>query len=269
MALCISNIAWPPEQEEAFLPLLPEHGCQLLEVAPSKVWPEPVAVSPAQRRSYKQLVDSFGLRIVSMQALLYSRPDLRLFDSEEGDREVSHYLMALCEVAADLEAEVMVLGSPKNRRRGSLSKEAAMKRSAGVLAQVAQRAKELGTMLCIEPLGVSENDFITTAEEGMELVRMVDHPGFGLHLDAKALSEETADLDETMRLAVPFLRHFHISEPNLAIPGTSGLVDHARMGRILAESGYALATGIEMARQPDCRQAVLEALTRAAGWYLA
>jgi len=267
MTLCISNIAWSQEQEDAFLPLLPKQGCHLLEVAPSKVWPEPVAALAAERRAYRAHVESFGLRIVSIQALLYSRPDLRLFATREGDRDLAQYLVGLCHVAEDLGAEVMILGSPKNRRRGDLSPQKALARAAEILAPVAVAAAGAGTRLCIEPLGSAETDFINTASEGGELVQLVDHPGFGLHLDAKALADEPGDLDDILRQALPLTHHFHISEPRLGVPGASAQVDHARLGRLLARHGYMGATSIEMARQDDPRQAVAIALARAAQWY--
>ncbi len=268
MTLCISNIAWTREQEDGFLAQLPGLECQLLEVAPSKIWPEPVAAPPAERQAYRAHVESFGLRIVSIQALLYSRPDLRMFVSPEGDRALGRYLVELCRVAGDLGAKVMILGSPKNRRRGLLTEQEAAARAAEILAPVAAAAADSGTQLCIEPLGPSEADFITTASEGLELVRLVNHPGFGLHLDAKALSEEPGDLDVILRQAVASIRHFHISEPSLGMPGASGLVDHARLGRLLAQYGYVGATSIEMSCQDDPRSAVPLALARARQWYV-
>jgi D-psicose/D-tagatose/L-ribulose 3-epimerase len=267
MTLCISNIAWHQEQEDAFLAVLPEMCCNLLEVAPSKIWPEPVAAAPSELRAYRAHVESFGLRIVSIQALLYSRPDLKLFVSQGGDRAAARYLVGLCRVAEDLGAEVMILGSPKNRCKGELTPRQAAERAAEIFAPVATAAAESGTRLCIEPLGPSETDFITTAREGAELVQLMDHPGFGLHLDAKALAEESGDLDEILRLAVPLTHHFHISEPHLGIPGASGLVDHARLGRLLAQHCYTKATSVEMTRQGDPHQAVATALARAAQWY--
>lgn len=267
MTLCISNIAWPQEQEDAFLGSLPEMGCNCLEVAPSKIWPEPTAATTSEHKAYRAHVESFGLRIVSIQALLYSRPDLQLFASPETDLALGKYLIELCRIAGTLGARVMILGSPKNRRRRGLTPREAAERAAEILLPVAKAANEAGTMLCIEPLGSSETDFITSAREGAELVKLLGHPGFGLHLDSKALSEESGNLDEILLLAVSLTQHFHISEPLLDIPGSSGVVDHARLGRLLAQNGYTKATSIEMARQHDPRKAVTVALARAAKWY--
>ena len=45
MRFAISNIAWSAEEDRRVLRALPEHGCQALEIAPTRILPE----TPYQR----------------------------------------------------------------------------------------------------------------------------------------------------------------------------------------------------------------------------
>ena len=190
MKLSISHIAWPPEKEEFYLRRLKGYGCTGLEIAPNRLWAEPLAASQTERLSFKRRVQACGQEIVALHALLYQRSDLGLFREPEVEARTIAYLQGLCGLAADLGAKVLVFGSPQNRRRGVLAFDEAMAQAARFFFRIACTAAAEGVRLCIEPLGPGETDFISTAREGLALVEMVNHPGFGLHLDAKAVAEE-------------------------------------------------------------------------------
>jgi D-psicose/D-tagatose/L-ribulose 3-epimerase len=256
MRLAISHIAWPAAEEETFLRHIREWGCSGVEIAPSRVWPEPLDATPAERRAFKSLVDRYDLEIPGFQALLYNRPDLGVFRDRHTEAEAVKYLIGLCHLAADLGARVLVFGSPGNRRRGELSLEEAFARAAAFFCQVAPKAHNLGVCLCIEPLRPEETDFIITAQEGMRLVEMVDHPGFGLHLDAKAVSAEPGDPLQIIRRVRERTEHFHINDPGLVEVNRTGMVDHAALARALHETGYNGYVSIEMRLQPDHHQVI-------------
>ena len=80
-------------------------------------------------------------------------------------------------------------------------------------------------------------------------MRSVNHPGFGLHLDAAAMTMSGENIAEQLPISISGLSHFHISEPNLAPVGT-GAVDHALISALLHDSEYKNWFSIEM-RPPD------------------
>jgi len=268
MKLSISNIAWPREKEEAYLRDIRKLGCEGVEIAPSRIWPEPVDATEKDRLSFKSLVEGNGLEISAMQALLYTRRDLGLFREVRIEDETIDYLKKLCCLASDVGATRLVFGSPDNRRRGSLSPDEAFERAAEFFSKVASFAAERDVCICIEPLRAEETDFITTAQDGLRLVNMVGSPGLGLHLDAKAVAAEGKDFLQIFKSAVGNLRHFHINDPGLIEVNTTGSVDHASMARALREAGYNGYASIEMRTLPDYDGAVKRSVQFSKNTYL-
>ncbi len=268
MKLAISNIAWPVEEQDRFLKLIKKLGCSGVEIAPSLIWPDPVGSTSVERKKFKALIESYGLEIPAIQALLFGREDLGLFRDEAAGRKTADYLKGLCRLAADIGAQVLVFGSPANRKRGNLSMDESFDRASKLLSGVGQTATDLGVYFCIEPLRRSETDFISTVDEGLRLVDMIDQKGFALHLDGKAVSEEGGDFKKLFKRALPRLRHFHINEPELAEVDTTGEVKHKQMAQALKEVGYSRYASIEMRRWPDHENVIERSLRFASQTYI-
>src|SRR3990172_927424 len=115
MRLAASNIAWPEHDDAAMARLLPSLGYEGLEIAPTRVWPVPLATTGAERVTFRRFWESRGLRVVAMQALVFGRPDLRLFGPPDSREELARHLVGMIGLAADLGAHVLVFGSPRNR----------------------------------------------------------------------------------------------------------------------------------------------------------
>ena len=253
--LAISNIAWPHEQLREMLPVIAAAGCCGLEIAPSRLAPDPLQLAAAELRAFRRLVRDHGLEVVSLHSLLHPRPELGLFRGREVARQTADYLRGLIALAGELGAAVLVFGSPQCRNRGELPLAAAMEEAATFFRGLAPAAAAVGAALVIEPLTPEETNFITTAAEGQKLVTMVGHPGFQLHLDAKSLAREPGPPDQVLAAVLPMLRHFHINDPGLVEIGSTADY-HARLGAALQASGYDRYASIEMKTLPDYRAAV-------------
>ena len=105
--------------------VLRAHGITGIEVAPTKVWPKPLDATDAETVVYRRWWEDRGFRIVAAQSLLFGRPDLTVFGPPEIYRQTLDYLGGIVRLCARLGAEALVFGSPKNRRRGDLSRLAA------------------------------------------------------------------------------------------------------------------------------------------------
>jgi len=267
MKLAISNIAWPQEDTPGVLDLLRREGVEWIEVAPSRIWREPVDVPQEERRSLARSLGEYGIRVISLHSLLYTRPDLGLFRGEETDRRTILYLRQLAELGADLGARWMVFGSPGNRRRGDLGFGEACKGAAKVFGPAGDAVAEAGMTILIEPLTRGEADFVNTADEGIELLKAVGSRGFALHLDAKSVAEEPGDKLGLLRRALPFFRHFHINDPDLA-PLGSVATYHEELGGALRRSGYGGHVSIEMKTFPNHRQVIARSLALAKRFYI-
>lgn len=258
MKLAFSNIAWTPHDQPQVLELLQRHGVGGIEVAPTKVWPDWQGATPQAAMRYGNQMRESGFEIPALQAVLFGRPEARLFDADGETALISH-LTHVAELAASMGARNVVLGAPKQRQRGDLPFDDAIERAAAVLHDIAELFDACGTSLCIEPNPRRYAcDFIVNADEGAELVRRVGHRGFGLHLDAAAMFLEGDDLPDVWRRVGPLVRHFHISEPDLG-DFTSPQVPHAANLQFLRQVGYDGWCSVEM-REP------LESLAIAGPW---
>ncbi len=248
MKLAVSNIAWAGGDLEGNLRLLRELGVDGVELAPSLLWPEPAESTAAQRREARARLESEGLAAVGLHALLFTRRDLTLFESEGRRRQALDYLLRMCELCRDLGGRTLVFGSPPCRRRGALPREEALSIAADFFHEAGRGAGSFGVFMLIEPLTPAETDFIVSAEEGAELVRRADHPHFRLELDGRAMAENREDFSAFSKYR-EMLMHVQTSDPGLSEPGSKG-IDHAPIGRALQKSGYGGFVSLEMRRDP-------------------
>jgi sugar phosphate isomerase/epimerase len=246
MRLAVSNIAWPAEADETAAAALAEHGVEGVEIAPTKIWPRPLEADPESIRGCRRFWESRDLPIVSMQALLYGRGDLTIFDDQETRRKTRDYLAGIIRLADRLGARALVFGSPKNRKRGALSRADADQIAIPFFRRIGELAAHEGIDFCLEPNPPQYDcDYVVNAREGLDLVRRVAAEGFELHLDTAAMALAGDSPSESIMDAGDRLRHFHLSEPYLG-PVGSGSVDHEAFAHALAESGYSRWISIEM-----------------------
>ena len=119
--LAVSNIAWAPHEDEAIAAVLRREGVAGVELAPTKWREQPLEARVEEIAEYRRTWEDRGLRIVSLQSLLFGRPELQLFGSAAIRAALADYLRRVIDFGAELGAHALVFGSPKNRLRGSLS----------------------------------------------------------------------------------------------------------------------------------------------------
>jgi sugar phosphate isomerase/epimerase len=245
MRLAVSNIAWPTWADPAVAGLLERHGVAGVELAPAKLWPRPAEVSEREALTVRRAWEERGVQVVALQALLFGRPELTLFDDAVSRARAVEYLAAVIRLAGWLGAGALVFGSPKNRLAGGQAATVVHTLALDTFRRLGEEAVRHRTTFCIEPNPREYGcDFITTVREAAELVEAVGHPGFGLHLDAGGMTltrESPADAGPVRP------RHYHISEPHL-VPIGAG--PHEAFADSLHRSGYDGWCSIEM-RMPE------------------
>ena len=214
-------------------------GYQGLEIAPFTLAGRITDVPAERRRELRRQAEDNGLEIIGLHWLLAKTTGLMLTSSEEAVRKATaDYLAELARACADLGGDLLVFGSPAQRRipQGATREQATgwavdtYRRAAGAIAAA-------GVTLCVEPLSPPEADFINTAAEGEEIIRLVGSPAFRLHLDVKAMSTEDSPTPEVIRRHHQYLRHFHANDPNKRGPGF-GSTDFVPIFQALGDVGY-------------------------------
>lgn len=250
MKLAVSNIAWPQAQDAAVAEVLKDLGISGIEIAPTKIWPHPLNATETEIDDYRSFWKDRGIAIVAAQALLFGKPELTLFESTETRQQTFDYLAGIVRLCARLGAEALVFGSPKNRRVGSLPHHEASRNAVEFFSRVGEIAANTGTCIVMEANPPDYGaDFVTRAAEAFELVERVNHPGFRLHLDTGCMTLAGDPIGRTFDRGFTLLKHFHVSEPNLDPPVTSGRVDHAEFAAELQLHGYSGWVSLEMREQ--------------------
>lgn len=247
MKLAISQIAWKPEEEEAVARFLASRGIDEVELAPPRLFADPENPKLEEMQTCLSFWAEFGINPTAFQALLFGRPDLSLFyDNQVRDKMFNHLSKTII-VAGQMGITNLVFGSPKNRFiPENLAYHQAREIAADFFARLGKIAFDSGTNLCIEPNPVQYGcNFITNAREGIEFVQDVATPGFGLHLDLAGLWLAGDDVGVSISASKEYLKHFHLSAPDLEPVTSNGLPYSGAIGQLF-EGGYSGSVSIEM-----------------------
>ncbi len=265
MNLCISNIAWRAEEEPQVARLLAALGVARIELAPLRAVATPWQPDKDEALRCRAFWAAHGMQIDALQALLFGRDGMALFETPEARAKMLEHLRGVLQLAEWLGARRLVFGSPGQRRRGQLTVNAAHEIAVAFFREVANIAEKHGACLCIEPNPPTYGcDFVTTAAEGAALVRAVDSPGFGLHLDAAGLYLAGDDGAQSIHDSMDLLGHFHASAPQLGHVNRASPVDVPALLAALASRRYAGDVSIEMRAEPQ--RSNLARVAESVGW---
>jgi sugar phosphate isomerase/epimerase len=214
-------------------------GYQGLEVAPFTIAPRVTDVPAERRRELRRQAEEAGLRIIGLHWLLAKTEGLHLTAGEEPvRRRTAEYLVELARFCRDLGGDLMVFGSPAQRRIPvGATRAQAVEFAVDTFQRALPGLVDAGVRLCLEPLSPPEADFLNTCAEALEILDRIGHPSFQLHLDVKAMATDEAPATELIRRHVGRTGHFHANDVNRRGPGF-GATDFVPIFRALRESGY-------------------------------
>jgi sugar phosphate isomerase/epimerase len=217
-----------------------------LEVAPFTLAPRITDIATARRRELRRQAEECGVQIIGLHWLLAKTEGFHLTSPDEATRRrTAEYLVELARCCRDLGGDLLVFGSPAQRRiPAGATREQATDFAVDTFRRAAAGFAETGVTLCLEPLSSPEADFINTAAEAVAILDRLDHPNFALHLDVKAMATD-GPAPELIRRHANRTRHFHANDPNRRGPGF-GETDFVPIFRALRESRYAGWVSVEV-----------------------
>jgi sugar phosphate isomerase/epimerase len=224
-----------------------ELGYTGLEVAPFTLAPRITDVTAAQRKQLRAEAESAGLRIIGLHWLLAKTEGLHLTSPDPAVRQrTAEYLVELAKACRDLGGDLMVFGSPAQRKiLAGVTREQAIDYAVDSFKRALNGFVAAGVRLCLEPLAPAEADFIQTAAEACVIIDRINHPNFVLHLDVKAMSSEKASIPELIRTHAARTGHFHANDANRRGPGF-GATDFVPIFRALKETKYTGWVSVEV-----------------------
>lgn len=210
-----------------------------LELAPFTLASRITDVTPERRRELRQQAEQHGVTLLGLHWLLAKTEGLMLTSPDTTVRQrTAEYLIDLARCCRDVGGNILVFGSPAQRRiPAGASKAQATDHAVDCFRRAKAAIADFGVTLCLEPLAPPEADFINTAAEAVEIIDRVDSPAFRLHLDVKAMSSESRPVPETIRMFAARTGHFHANDPNLRGPGF-GDTDFVPIFKALRDTRY-------------------------------
>jgi D-psicose/D-tagatose/L-ribulose 3-epimerase len=247
--LAVSNIAWPAAADQEALGILRESCIRGIEIAPTRLWPDWKDASLEAACDARAQCSAMGLSVAALQAILFAKPEYKLFGTTAEREGLVHHLRFCAELAGTLGARSLVFGAPKNRELNGLSADTAFEMAFECFAAVAPDYERHGVCLCLEANPPQYGcQFLTDSAQAAQMVRKVNSPGLRLHLDTACMFLAGEDLPAAVRSNFDLVSHFHVSEPFLASMDAP-VVDHARIAGLLRELKFSGWVSLEM-REP-------------------
>jgi D-psicose/D-tagatose/L-ribulose 3-epimerase len=194
-----------------------------IEISPFTLAERPADITPPQRREYRDIIQSEGLRFVGLHWLMVSPKGLHVTTPDRDLRERSwRHIIDLIDLCGDLgENGVMVFGSPKQRcTMDGLTPEQASRNFTGGLAGVAPHAEQRGVTVLVEALPLNQCDVITTLAEAVAIVKQVNSPAVRTMFDTHNAVDESSPHAALVDRYFDLIRHVHINEMDGRHPGT-------------------------------------------------
>lgn len=187
LSLCNEVLVELPFREQC--ELAAALGYEGLELAPYTFSDDPPKLDAAARREIRRTAEAAGLVVSGLHWLLVKPDGLSLTDPDAGVRARTIAAMrALATLCGELGGDVLVHGSPAQRRLPDDPAEAATARAWALegFAAAGDAAAAAGVVYCIEPLAPPNANFITTVAEAVGIVGEIANPHLRTMIDTGA-----------------------------------------------------------------------------------
>lgn len=212
MKLCVSNIAWNSQFTEQAYSILKKYDIKGVDIAPTLINKNIDRIIPTDLLNSAK---KYNLKLVGMQSLLYSCPNISLFDGEQEKEIILKHLLKVFKLAKKLKIKKLVFGSPKNRFIKN-TKTFKLDNAVKIFRNISNLAKTYNCIICFEANPINYNcNFITNTLESIDFVKLVNHKNFKLNLDISTVILNNEDLENILRRGIKLIEHMHISSPFL------------------------------------------------------
>jgi len=193
-----------------------------IEIAPFTLSDDPAKIAAAERRQYRSIMQSEGLRFVGLHWLLVSPKGLHVTTPDSALRDRSwEYVRSLVDLCADFGPDgVMIFGSPAQRKTtGGIASAEATRNFVDGLAKIAPHAAARGVRILVEALPKVQCDVICTLAEAVRVVHEVGSPAVRTMFDTHNTNDETEPHAVLVEKYFDLIEHVHVNEMDGRYPG--------------------------------------------------
>jgi sugar phosphate isomerase/epimerase len=241
----ISDIAWSTQDARKILPQLHDLGITHIESAPTRLgaWED---IKVGTLKEYRSLCEDSGILINSFQAIFFGKGDLQLLGEKSNFQKFIEHLNIVFTLGAAIEIDLVVFGSPANRRLCGLNATDSSLLIKERLWEVAEHARSFGLKVALESTPTAYGgECLNTLSETYEVCKSLDHPSMVFHIDTGCAILADEDLNESIENYAPAINHFHVSQPYLE-SFIQPHHQHAAAAKSISAVNYSGAINIEM-----------------------
>lgn len=250
MHIALSNICWEKGTDKFpfFLDSLVRNNIYYVELALSCIWEEPAEISSREIQWLKRELSTRGITLVSLHSLTYTRPDLSLFETRTSHHKLVEYIRQYVSIAKQLKCPNLVFGSPKARViPDSLEK----KHADAIFLSFLHKIDPLmdGVNFNIEPLSLNFTDYLNSFGDCVSILSKNLFSNIFVQLDLRTFIE-TCELLVQVKSNFQYVRHVHVSNPGLSIPGKPYSKIHKQLCSLLKSMNYNGSITAEVIHNP-------------------
>ena len=225
-------------------------GYKGIEIASFTLVKESVKELTSDQRSelVKTMADN-GLACAGLHWLLAPPPSgLHFTTPDKAVRgKTVDYLHSLIDFCSDLNGEMMIFGSPKQRNALGISVDEAKNYFVEGLLTVADHAQQRGVKILVEHLDHTQTDVVNTLAEAKAIVEAVNHPAIQMMFDFHNTLDETEPLEMLIKKFYDKIFHVHVQEKDGKHLGMGNAAnDFVKAFQMLKDLGYQRWVSLEV-----------------------
>ena len=181
----------------------------------------PINSSSERRREVKGWIRDAGLECSALHYIFDGSVKLATADREL-NAKCTEYLCKVIDVAADVEAKTVIIGSGGATRHldDGTDRNEATKCMAEVIRKAGEYAAAKDVYLAVEAINRYETNFLNTMQEATEFVQMIDHPHVRTMADTYHINIEESNPVVSVLKYGHTLQNLHLADSNRHAPGT-------------------------------------------------
>ncbi len=198
----------------------------------------PVGGTQQYRREVKGWIRDAGLECSALHYIFDGSVKLATSDRDL-NAKCADYLCKVVDVAADMDAKTVIIGSGGTTRSvdDGVDRAEAARCMADVIRKVGEYASHKDVYLAVEAINRYETNLLNTMQEATEFTKLVDHPYVRTMADTYHINIEESNPVDSVKTYGYMLQNLHLADSNRHAPGT-GHIDFKAIADALLETGF-------------------------------
>lgn len=214
MKFLISNLGWNKNELPSIIKLLKLKKIKNLEFSINNLKKHNSKYKTI--RDVKNFWNSKSIKLYSMQSILYKINDAFIFGTLSQQKIFYKEVVKKIKLANSLDAKILVLGSPKNKKVFDKSKKECDDLMFKFLRKISLLCKKYKVILCLEANPkIYKTEYLTKTCEAINFVKKIKSKYIKLNLDLGTVIANKEKLNLIIKKNLKLIGHVQISSPYL------------------------------------------------------